>query len=125
MNWQIPDRPALFKLLSLIVLLVGLASAAIIYHRAGNVPYGALGSEGGYPIMPEDSKQYLRSMELYGGKANVLADELRRWIGGLFQGKSLAKIIAFLTILIAGGLFLAARHLPSAGRNESHPDKGG
>ncbi len=115
MKWQIPDRPTRLKLISLIILLVGLASAVWIYQRAETAPYGALGyvNEGGilYPVMPEDSKQYLRSMELYGGKANVLADQFRRWFVGLWQGKSLAFIIACTTIITSFGFFYAANHL--------------
>ena len=107
-----------------------MGSAAWIYQRAENVPYGALGyvNEGGtlYPVMPEDSKQYLRSMELYGGKANVLADEFRRWFVGLWQGKSLAFILACTTIIISGGFFYAANHLTpplkSDVRSEDHRD---
>jgi hypothetical protein len=114
MNWNNLDRRTRLKLISLIILLVGLGSAAWIYHRAENTPYGALGyvEEGGtlYPVMPEDSKEYLRSMELYGGKANVLADRSRRWFVGLFQGKSLAVIIAGAAIIISWGFFYAAHH---------------
>lgn len=88
---------------------MGLISALVIYQRAGNAAYGALGyeDEGGglYPVMPEDSKQYQREMELYGGKANVLAESLRLWVGGLFQGKSLAFIIAGTTIIISFGFY--------------------
>jgi hypothetical protein len=104
--------PACLNLLSAIILVVGLISAGVIYQRAGKAPYGALGYEieGGtlYPVMPEDSKQYQREMELYGGKANVLAESLRLWVGSLFQGKSLAFIIAGASIIISFGFFYAA-----------------
>jgi hypothetical protein len=131
MKWQIPDRQTRLKLISVIILLVGLASAIWIYQRTENAPYGALGyvNEGGtlYPIMPEDSKQYLRSMELYGGKANVLADQFRRWFVGLWQGKSLAFIIACTTIITSYGFFYAANHLTppleANGGNENHGDE--
>ncbi len=126
MNWNFSEPPTRLKLIGVLILLVGLGTAAWIYHGADTVPYGALGYEGGYPIMPEDSKQYLRSMELYGGKANVLADELRRWLGGLFHGKSLAFIIACTSIIIALGIFYAANHsmLPSESEpgSDSHDD---
>ena len=126
---EIPDLPTCLNLLSALILVVGLGSALWIYQRAENAPYGALGyeEEGGtlYPVRPEDSKQYLRSMELYGGKANVLADEFRRWFGGLWQGKSLAFIIAGTSILISFGFFYAANHLqpPLESRldHEDHP----
>jgi ABC-type phosphate/phosphonate transport system permease subunit len=115
MKWQIPDLQTRLKLISVIILLVGLGGAAWIYQRAEKVPYGALGYEnaGGtlYPVMPEDSKQYLRSMELYGGKANVLADQFRRWFVGLWQGKALAFIIACTTIITSFVFFYAANHL--------------
>jgi hypothetical protein len=66
-----------------------------------------------YPIMPEDSKKYLRDLELYGGKANVIMDELRRWFIGLWHGKSLAFTVACITIFVSFGVFYAANHLPS------------
>ncbi len=133
MKLKIPDLPTCLNLLSALILVVGLGTAAWIYHRAANPPYGALGYEAGdgtlYPIMPEDSKQYLRSMELYGGKANVLADELRRWFVGLWQGKSLACIIAGAAILLSYGFFYAANHLEphvkSEVPNENHRDGNG
>jgi hypothetical protein len=118
MKLKTPDLPTFLNLLSALILLVGLISATVIYQRAGNEPYGALGyeNEGGalYPVLPEYSKQYLRGMELYGGKANVLADKLRLWLGGLFHGKSLAVIIGAASIIISFGLFYAANHLPSS-----------
>ena len=115
MNWKIPDLPTCLNLLSALILLLGLGSATWVYQRAENAPYGALGyvNEGGtlYPVMPEDSKSYQRGLELYGGTANLLADEFRRWVGGLFQGKSLAFILAGASILISFGFFYAANHL--------------
>jgi len=103
-------------LLSGIILVVGLISAALIYRAAVDAANNALGyvQEDGsvYPVMPEDSKKYLRDMELYGGKANVLADELRRWFSGLWQGKSLAYTVACVSVLLALGVFSAARLPP-------------
>ena len=60
--------------------------------------------------MPEDSKKYLRDLELYGGKANVLMDQFRRWFMGLWHGKSLAYTIAGITIFISLGTFYVANH---------------
>ena len=97
MKAKIPNLPTCLNLLSAFILLVGLGFATWIYQRAENAPYGALGyvNEGGilYPVMPEDSNSYLRGLELYGGTANVLVDEFRRWLAGFFQGKSLAFIL--------------------------------
>ncbi|MFI5331625.1 MAG: hypothetical protein ACHQ2F_11435 [Desulfobaccales bacterium] len=124
MKGKIPDLHTCLNLLSAIILLVGLGSATWIYQRAENAPYGALGyeEEGGtlYPIIPEDSKSYLRGLELYGGTANVLVDEFRRWFGGLWQGKSLAFILAGASILTSFGFFYAANHLQPRLKPEVH-----
>ena len=117
MKWKIAYLHICLNLISAILLLGGLGSALLIYRTAESTPYGVLGYEeaGGtvYPIMPEDSKKYLRDLELYGGKANVIMDELRRWFIGLWHGKSLAFTVACITIFISFGVFYAANHLPS------------
>ncbi len=127
------NLPACLKLISVIILLVGLVSALLIYQSAGNYTSAVLGYEPGngtiYPMDPEDYKTYARDMELYGGTANVLLDELRRWFDGLWHGKSLAFIVACITILLSSGLFYAANHLApllkSEGGSESHRDGSG
>jgi hypothetical protein len=117
MKWKTIDRNACLHLLSALILVVGLSSAMLIYRTAENHPKGALGYEeaGGsvYPVMPGESKKYLRDMELYGGKANVIADEMRRWFVGLWQGRTLAYTVACLAIVISFGVFYAANHMPS------------
>lgn len=131
MKMKIPDLPTRLKLLGAIILMVGLGSAALIYQRAENGSYGALGYEvvNGtiYPIMPQDSKMYIHNLELYGGKLNVIMDDFRRWFLGLWHGKSLAFIIAGTSIMISFGFFYAANHwkprLESNVDNENHGDE--
>jgi hypothetical protein len=93
------------------ILLVGFGAAIAIYLTASNDSADIAGYEaqGGYlyPISPEDSKSYMRNLELFGGKTNVLAREFIRWFDGLWHGKSLAFTIAFITILISVGFLLA------------------
>ncbi len=117
MKWRTANLHAFLYLVSGIILLAGLGSSVLIYELSRDRSASVLGYEdaGGsvYPILPEDSKQYLRGMELYGGTANVLADELRRWFVGLWHGKSLAFTVAFITILVSSGIFYTARRLPS------------
>jgi hypothetical protein len=125
------DLRPILNIISAIILLVGLGSAFLIYRTAENVPAGVLGYEqgdgGAYPVMPDDSKKYLRDLELYGGKANVLMDQFRRWFIGLWHGKSLAYTIACITIFISLGTFYVANHWPpvleSGTGNEDHQDK--
>ncbi len=114
---RIVDLRKWLNVMSAVVLVAGLSSAIWIYQTAEDKPYGALGYEGGdgstYPVMPEDSKKYLRDLELYGGKANVLMDELRRGFVGLWHGKSLAYTVGGLAILVSFGVFYVANHFPS------------
>jgi len=127
MGWKIEDPRRFLNLIGLIVLLAGLCSAASIYLTARSTSVGVLGyeNEGGaeYPIMPDDSKQYLRGLELYGGTANVLSDQLRRWFDGLWHGRSLSYTVAFITILVSAGLFYAANQLQPG--DESSRDESG
>jgi hypothetical protein len=130
MQCKSENLPACLKLISVIILLVGLVSAILIYQRAGNYTGSVLGYEQGngsiYPMNPEDYKQYSREMELYGGKENVLLDELTQWFTGLWHGKSLAFIVACTTILLSSGLFYAAKQLTpllkTDGSSESNRD---
>ena len=131
MKWKILDLHTCLNLIGALILLVGLGSAILIYRTAANDSKNVLGYEEGdgsvYPVAPEDSKKYLRDLELYGGKANVLADDVRRWVFGLWHGESLAFTVACLTILISFGVFYAAHHLPSSlesdNRRENNRDR--
>jgi hypothetical protein len=126
MNGEILNQRLWLNLLSAIILLVGLGSAALIYQRAGNNPFGASGYEAAdgtvYPIMPGDSKLYRHNLEVYGGKFSVIMDDFRRWFLGLWQGKSLAIIIAGTTIIISLALFSAAHHLTQSLKLEVQPE---
>ena len=117
MNRKIADLRTCLILISVIILLVGLGSAMLIYRTAENSVSGVIGydEEGGsvYSIMPGEKKKYLRDMELYGGKANVIADEFRRWVTGLWHGKSLAYTVACIAIVTSFGVFYYASRLPS------------
>ncbi len=131
MKWKITDRRIYLNFIGTIILLGGLGSAILIYRTAENDSNNILGYVGGdgsvYPVTPEDSKKYLRDLELYGGKANVLADDFRRWFVGLWHGKSLAFTVTCITILISTGVFYAAHRGPSSleadSRSENNHDK--
>jgi hypothetical protein len=124
MNGRILHHRTWLNLIAAVILLAGLASAALIYHHAAQGPSGPLGYEGAdgliYPIMPGDSKLYRHNLEVYGGKFSVIMDDFRRWFIGLWQGKSLAVIIAGTAILISLALFSAAHHLGQPGKFEDH-----
>ncbi len=110
-------------LITTVILLVGLGSAVLVYITAGTPSDGVSGNE------PEYSKMYMHDLELYGGKANVLACEFSRWFGGLWHGQSLAFTLACITILISIGFFFVAGYLSSGFepgvRSENQGDKTG
>jgi len=121
MRWQRLDRSAVLRTISAAILIGGLAAAVVIYANAVPPPEIPFGAE------PEDSKQYLRQLELYGGKANVLGVEIREWFDGLWHGKHLAFTVAILAALLAAGFRLAAIPLPPLEEGEAAgaPPRGG
>jgi hypothetical protein len=84
------------------ILIVGLASAIFIYVSAAAPIDDPLGYD------PMQSKKYLRDLELYGGKANVLAVQLVQWFESLWRGRRLAYTVACATVLAAGAFWVAA-----------------
>ncbi len=117
MKWQFSDWQTRLNLLGALILLAGLLSAAVIYHHSAQAPGYA--GEGAilYPTMSENTKRYRHELEVYGGRANVMLDDFSRWFTGLWQGKALAKTIAFLSLVIAAGFFYAANHQVPAGES--------
>ena len=104
--------------IGVIILLLGLSSAVPVYLTAdsgddNDAGYQVVGKNM-YPGMHIQSKKYMHDLELYGGKAAVLADEFNRWFEELWYGQTLAFTIAGLSILLALGFFTSA-HLSSSG----------
>ena len=91
------------------ILVVGLGSALAVRLATAPKPANPLGYE------PEDTKKYLRDLELYGGRANVVATQITRWYDGLWQGRQLATTLAWLTLATAGGFWFVARRPPGPG----------
>ena len=83
------------------VLIVGLIIAVAIYVSAGSTDDTIT-----YEI--EHSKQYQRTLELYGGKANVIAVEITQWFDSLWHGTRLAYTVACASVLVAAGFWVAA-----------------
>jgi hypothetical protein len=106
----VPDSPRLQRLRRGL-LAIGLAAAVVIWIVAGPEPDYPLGYD------PMQSKMYLHDLELYGGKANVLAAQFRDWFVGLWQGRTLAYTVAVLTVLTVLALRFYA-NLPRAEEDE-------
>ena len=119
--WKIANRQDLLTFLGIMTLLAGFGISVFIYLTADSYENNLLGYEviGGsaYPIRPEDSKIYQRDLQMVGGKAFVLVDQFQSWFMGLWHGKSLAFVVAGITLLIAAGFFYAANNLPSLSKD--------
>jgi hypothetical protein len=103
-------------LISAIVLILGLGSAVFVYLTVGDDAGTILCYEiiGGtvYPVSPEESRVYQRNLEYVGGKAAIVADDFRRWLIGLWHGKTRAFTIAGISIFISFVIFFVANRLP-------------
>ncbi len=108
-------------LIGFLILVAGLTAAAVIYLTAtdvgGDVYAYDIGG-GAYATAPGDSKVYRHDVELYGGKAALLADDFNRWFAGLWQGRRLAYTLAVLSIAAAAVCLLAARQLARVAAQE-------
>jgi len=100
--------PSRLKGLIAAILVSGLSASAIIYLTASYRPDSPPGYE------PENSKRYVREMELYGGKANVLASDFREWFASLWRGRTLAFTVAVITVLLALAVLFFGLPLPPA-----------
>ncbi|MFN7957393.1 MAG: hypothetical protein U0P46_03565 [Holophagaceae bacterium] len=94
---SLPARLARIRQLTGLLLAAGLGAALAIYLRAAPPAPNPLGYD------PMNTKKYLRDLELYGGKVNVLATEFMGWWSQRWQGRNLATTVACLTVLAAGG----------------------
>jgi hypothetical protein len=90
------------QMISVAILIVGLVTAIGIYVSVARSTDDMIA----YEI--EHSKQYQRTLELYGGKANVIAVEITQWFDSLWHGTRLAYTVACATVLLAAGFWLAA-----------------
>ncbi len=106
MSMQASDRASRMRLASKVILIVGIAAGVAIFLRASLATADPAG------LQLDDTKQYMRQMELYGGKANVMASDLREWLGSLWHGKRLGATVAVLSALAAGAVRFAAIPLP-------------
>jgi hypothetical protein len=89
------------------ILAVGLAAALVIYVTA--VP-----AADPLEIGLTESKQYQRQVELYGGKANLLALEAMDLLRSLLHGRRLAATVACASAIVAAGYWLLADAPPEA-----------
>jgi hypothetical protein len=94
------------RAIALSILAAGLLAAVAIYVNATSAAANPLGYD------PEDTKRYLREIEVYGGTANVLASQLREWFVSLWRGERLAYTVAVLTLVSSWAYWFFSRPAP-------------
>jgi hypothetical protein len=106
---EIPERDrklqARLRLAGAIILLAGLTSAALIYR------FAVTDYDSAYVKLLNNTKKNEYDMELIGGKANILASEIREWFAGLWHGKGLAHTLTFLSVGGSLACFFVAHRL--------------
>jgi hypothetical protein len=103
---------------TLAILLIGLASAVVIWLVNAPTPAAS-----GFAL--EDSKKYLRDVEVVGGTANLVATDFRHWLDGLWHGRTLAFTVAVLSALLALAWDFLAMPMPVEGDAAAGPKKSG
>lgn len=107
---------------TLAILIIGFATAIVIFLTAQPPSENPLGYD------PLDTKKYLHDLEVYGGKANLLAVEFREWFDSLWHGKQLAFTVAVITVITVLVFRFLARPLPPhlvAAGNRRNPTRSG
>ena len=113
MKSELPTPQARIRAGTRAILLLGFAAALVIYLTAQPPPGNPLGYD------PLDTKKYLHDLEVYGGKSNVLAAELREWFDSMWHGKRLAFTMVVITVIAAFAFKFFATPLPP------HPEASG
>lgn len=100
------------RLTCLVILAAGLCAAMLVYRFAADVPDDSLGyvvvNGAVYPVSTSDSKKYRREVERFGGRAALVFDDFDRWFAQLWRGKTLARTVAWISILLSLGIYLFA-----------------
>ncbi|HEY4301028.1 MAG TPA: hypothetical protein VGM73_09155 [Candidatus Didemnitutus sp.] len=108
---------ALVNRISWVAVAAGMIAAAIIFFTA---PPPDDGTDLDNPL---GNKRYLSEMRRIGGNANVLASDFRDWLSDQFQGRTLARTIFILTVLVVLGFRFVALPVAHASTMDE-PDRG-
>lgn len=128
MNRNRPVTIARLVLAARLILLIGIVCAVLVYAVREDRPDPGLGYQivngVAYPIAPQDDRRYEYEIERMSGKSGVLLDQMTRWFAGLWRGRSLAYMIAGISLVSAGLLSWIARELAADLESEDSDNSG-
>jgi hypothetical protein len=102
-------------LASLLILVVGLCTAATLYvtmddSEVADDTYRIIIYSGkSYPVPVDSDRLYLQNLERFGGKAAVLFAQFNRWFISLWRGTALPVTVLWITIIASVVAFVLAR----------------
>jgi hypothetical protein len=104
------SRRSLLNYIGIFILLAGTGSGEFIYWRSlqngpGSDDNDALNSQ-------YDSRVYQRGVQMYVGAFGLIMDQWSRAAAKLGEPRPLAITITVLSMLAAGGCFIAASRMP-------------
>ena len=91
----------MLRFIGMIILAVGLGSAACIYWNAGDAD----------DATDSLTKRDVYDLEKFGGKELVLSTQLQDWFSSLWHGRRLALTVACASVAASALSFRAARKL--------------
>ena len=106
-------RQRRLRRLGILILLAGLAAAAMVYRRAASDDEAERLFQAG-TLVSGNARRYENEMKNVGGQSNVLAAELRDWFGSFWHGRKLAGTLAVLSLGGSLVCFLLAHLMPFA-----------
>jgi hypothetical protein len=119
MRWSTLSPRGRHLLIAAVTLLAGVVVAAVIYARAIETPPIPM------EFSPKNSKQYRHDLEVFGGKANVLAAQFMDWFNGLWHGRSLAYTVFVITVFAALAYLFVTEVAAPLPADEAPADAGG
>jgi hypothetical protein len=104
------SRRSLLNYIGIFILLAGMGVGELIYWRSLQ---GGSGTDDAYPLLSQyDSRVYQRDVQMYVGTFGLIMDQWSRAISNLREPKPLAITISVLSMIAAGGCFIAASRMP-------------
>jgi|SRR5579862_2071732 len=108
-------RSKQFRLAGVVILALGLISAAAVYW-SGVRSNDQAGQDADVvsPLSPDDSRRYAYTVQTYSGDVGLLLDKLVRLEAELKEPKGVALVIAVVSVSLAMGCFLVASRVAEA-----------